>query len=100
MSAHTKGPFCAFTKRVVEKVSGFEVCTVAKTDKQQHPLFVAIAARRADALLFAAAPDLLAACEDAEQLAADLDQADPGAQPAYTRVLTSLRAAIAKAGGK
>lgn len=98
MSRIAPAPFVAFTERVRERISGFEVCTCMETDAQQHPRLLAIAIDEPHALLFAAAPELLAELKRCESLlSATSDIRSWLSSDAFLR---SVRAAIAKAEGR
>lgn len=104
MSAHTPGVLVAFTEPVKETIRGFEVCTVSETDRNHHPKLLAIATKYADARLYAAAPDLLAACEAARRIvSARVEYAKANSfktmEATLSAVLADLDAAIAKARG-
>ena len=105
MSNHTPGPWRAMHAgtandehaRVIRSDGGAWIADVLKQGTE--------ADRAANARLIAAAPDVLAALEDAEGWLNDSDVAyvishDKGEQAAYCRMMVNIRAAIRKARGQ
>lgn len=84
---HTPGPWAVEKPRTRSIItSGYKIVAILESGHTD-----------ADAQLMAAAPDLLAACEAAEDVLSRLYYATRVGQPGDGDVLTIVRAAIAKA---
>lgn len=101
-TSHTPGPWKADRIGKELYISPVNGGFVADMQRDECANDEARAACDADAVLIAAAPDLLAALKDAEGWLNDSDVAyvishDKGEQSAYCRMMVAIHAAIAKA---
>lgn len=109
MSAHTPGPW-SYAELANKRSDGYiRAESVRQFEGAEKPIAIAkvctVAPRdqvRANTRLIAAAPDLLAACQDAEEFLRPMDEQEcsgfTGAD--LDAIMATLRAAIAKATGK